>query len=204
MTRHINHVGNLGTRPVYSPDHPLPCQLDVYVSERRGLRIPTEEEWMQLKGFPSTWSPPLGVLHSLVQGPSLPEWTMVGAACHQALGELAQHDEVGHIPPRDVSTVKMSTPLPAPTVDTVDTGSYQEWAWSAPALGPHSSFQEDRLRRLHEVTAELGGPDLWILQGRDALIAHSRNYGPEGPKDLAILWWEWPREHWTELREGRR
>jgi hypothetical protein len=52
------------------------------------------------------------------------------------------------------------------------------------------------------VTAELSGPPEWISERKAALAAHRENYGPEGPKNLVVLWWNWPREHWLELREG--
>ena len=32
------------------------------------------------------------------------------------------------------------------------------------------------------------------------IAAHQENYGPEGPSGLVILWWEWPRTHWNNLR----
>jgi hypothetical protein len=34
------------------------------------------------------------------------------------------------------------------------------------------------------------------------MVAHRKNYGPKGPHHLVILWWNWPREHWKELRDG--
>ena len=34
------------------------------------------------------------------------------------------------------------------------------------------------------------------------LDIHRKNYGVDGPKNLTVLWWEWPRIHWEELRNG--
>jgi hypothetical protein len=41
-------------------------------------------------------------------------------------------------------------------------------------------------------------------QGLHALDLHRTNYNAEGPTatTLQILWWEFPPEHWTDLREG--
>ena len=36
----------------------------------------------------------------------------------------------------------------------------------------------------------------------EILQAHRLNYGPEGPEHLVVLWWEWPRQHWEDLRLG--
>ena len=42
--------------------------------------------------------------------------------------------------------------------------------------------------------------------GLAALDVHRTNYTMEGPaaSTLQILWWEFPPEHWTDLREGSR
>jgi hypothetical protein len=40
------------------------------------------------------------------------------------------------------------------------------------------------------------------LDGIQALSKHRLNYGVEGPQKLTVLWWEWPSEHWAELRDG--
>jgi len=43
-----------------------------------------------------------------------------------------------------------------------------------------------------------------FLNGIRALDVHRKNYTathPE-PKELQLLWWEFPKEHWDELREG--
>jgi hypothetical protein len=28
-----------------------------------------------------------------------------------------------------------------------------------------------------------------------------KNYGPDKPKHLVVLWWNWPPEHWDELQD---
>jgi hypothetical protein len=58
------------------------------------------------------------------------------------------------------------------------------------------------MSRLREVTQELGGPDTWVTDGEASLASHRLNYGPDGAKHLVVLWWNWPPEHWGELRDG--
>ena len=41
-----------------------------------------------------------------------------------------------------------------------------------------------------------------LAEGREHLDVHRRNYGPNGPQYLQLLWWEFPREHWNAVREG--
>ena len=41
-----------------------------------------------------------------------------------------------------------------------------------------------------------------LAEGREHLDVHRRNYGPNGPQYLQLLWWEFPCEHWNAVREG--
>jgi hypothetical protein len=42
------------------------------------------------------------------------------------------------------------------------------------------------------------------MNGLEALQVHRQNYSETGPKQLQILWWEFPPEHWEALQEGSR
>ena len=76
------------------------------------------------------------------------------------------------------------------------------WSWEIPDLSEGGLFYETSLARLQEVVSELNGPDSWIQQGLLDLAKHRTNYGVTGPQHITILWWEWPRKHWDELRDG--
>ena len=58
------------------------------------------------------------------------------------------------------------------------------------------------MEKLCQVTKQCDGPTSWIEEGKQLLQYHRDNYGPEGPKRLTVLWWEWPEAHWEALREG--
>ena len=49
-------------------------------------------------------------------------------------------------------------------------------------------------------------PDVVIEEGFRALAIHQLNDTADGPepKRLQLLWWEFPPEHWTSLREGSK
>jgi hypothetical protein len=40
------------------------------------------------------------------------------------------------------------------------------------------------------------------VEGEVLLESHRSNYGPDGPQNIAVLWWEWPPLHWEDLRLG--
>ena len=82
----------------------------------------------------------------------------------------------------------------------MDNGTH--WTWEAPDLSEGSPFHKARMKRLREVIAICRGPPSWLEEGKWLLTEHRKNYGPEGPKSLVVLWWEWPQEHWEALQEG--
>ena len=57
------------------------------------------------------------------------------------------------------------------------------------------------MRRAVLTLGEEEGTIAWN-EGLELIEKHRENYGPNGPQTLVILWWEWPRRHWDELRTG--
>ena len=88
---------------------------------------------------------------------------------------------------------------PHPKVDPEPTAA---WNWCPLDLSVGSEFYLARLDRLRKVTEECNGPQEWIIEGVRLLGYHRENYGPNGPRRLTVLWWEWLKEHWKALREG--
>jgi hypothetical protein len=50
--------------------------------------------------------------------------------------------------------------------------------------------------------AQYANPHEVISEGLALLEVHCSNYGPQGPQQLVVLWWECPPVHWEELRLG--
>jgi hypothetical protein len=52
--------------------------------------------------------------------------------------------------------------------------------------------------------ALLPNPEAEQKRCEEHLAIHHKNYDSEGPKpqQLLLVWWEFPAEHWEELREG--
>jgi hypothetical protein len=187
-----NHLGVCHGSPVIDPIGPIILDPDAIIPTPKGLRRLELDEWMKIKGLPPDLAVTKAELRNLVRMPGVQEWSAVG----DRLMEL-----------------DLSTKLPFPTASLPETPEaptsvfdFPEpegpWSWEVPDLSEGSQFFEARLARLHEVVAELHGPDAWITDGLIELEKHRTNYGITGPQNLAILWWEWPREHWEELREG--
>ena len=93
--------------------------------------------------------------------------------------------------------------VPAPIKDNVHLTDHQPWNWSPPDLSIGSRFYHDRVKNLRMAIDSLGkGHEHLYSEGLEILAQHRKNYGPDGPVSLTILWWEWPKTHWNELRDG--
>jgi hypothetical protein len=81
----------------------------------------------------------------------------------------------------------------------------EEWSWEPPDLAEGSTFFQDRVTSLKAAIDE-AVPEQdkarWLSEGLDAMRVHRGNYTEEGPQQLQLLWWEFPREHCEGLREG--
>ena len=78
--------------------------------------------------------------------------------------------------------------------------------WQPPDLRPGGEWHQARLLNLKTASLVCPDPTKAYADGVKALEIHRRNYNAEGPdpQQLQLLWWEFPKEHWTPLREGSR
>lgn len=77
--------------------------------------------------------------------------------------------------------------------------------WTPPDLSPGGRWWKKRVRSLMAAAAVYGSQAIDITnQGLEDLRVHRRNYDSTGPNpvSLKILWWEFPQEHWEDLRLG--
>ena len=88
--------------------------------------------------------------------------------------------------------------------DTAEPPTLKPWSWAPPDLAEGGIWHHTRVANLRAAAATLDDPDQAILAGMEMLKKHRRNYTAThpDPKELQILWWEFPAEHWAELREG--
>ena len=90
-----------------------------------------------------------------------------------------------------------------PNTPCTSKNSSKTWTWSPPNLSKGKEFYNNRVQSLRLAVDTLGSDaEFFFKQGLQILTAHRTNYGPEGPKHLVLLWWEWPQEHWNDLRLG--
>jgi hypothetical protein len=68
------------------------------------------------------------------------------------------------------------------------------------------AWHQERTANLREAAASFPDPTSVIEEGIASLEIHRNNCTLDGPaaKKLKLLWWEFPEEHWTPLKEGSR
>jgi hypothetical protein len=99
-----------------------------------------------------------------------------------------------------VSTAK-DTKFP-PWEDCSGSDDNKDWAWKPPDLQEGQPWFQDRLDSLKRAVETFPNAQQLYEEGVQALGRHRMNYSDEGPKCLQLLWWEFPEEHWEDLREG--
>jgi hypothetical protein len=76
--------------------------------------------------------------------------------------------------------------------------------WRPPSLAEGGAWWLDRVAHAKAAAQTFPNPDGVFEECLEALRTHRGNYNADGPDPhhLQLLWWEFPREHWIELREG--
>ena len=189
-----------GQRPVFCPSASLPDSIGTLIKvDRPGrssqVRQLLAEELGKAKGFPPEWELSSA---AIAQGTDIHTWAAIADtiwdAWHAAEIPMADNSE----PP------KISGPSWTNDPEDVerDSTANETWCWNPPDLSEGSEWYNERVRNLHLATDGRPDKDELFQSGLLELAIHRTNYGAEGIKHLQILWWEWPPEHWDELREG--
>ena len=79
------------------------------------------------------------------------------------------------------------------------------WEWKVPDLTHNRKWYRRRLGNLKRAVRKSvpsSEQAAALEEGKEQLIIHRGNYGPEGARYLQLLWWEFPEEHWETIRKG--
>jgi hypothetical protein len=174
--------------------NPMPCYIGAWIQTEKGVRRIMPEETSKGLGAPKAEQTALtaSILGSTT---SLFHWEYLSSS--------------PTLPSRGDSETKATKP---PTEDEwpddEDEASAEEvvFDWTPPDLSEGGEWFLARVASLHEAAQTLPDPDKIIKEGLKLLTIHRGNYDANGPKPtrLQLLWWEFPPEHWTSLREGSR
>lgn len=186
-----NHVGTFQGRRIFGIKGPIAPHPHSLIQTAKGIREVQPEEWLKLKGLPTSWVPNAATLESILSRPGAHSWAALGDTVLLSQQSTDGAPAFLESPP----TPDLAERFKGPTAGST-------WTYEVPDLTEGGLWNLERVQNLHAAVAEEGGPASWITDGLVDLGHHRTNYGPEGPRYLVVLWWEWPRIHWKELREG--
>ena len=188
--------------PEYLPDStrdPMPCCVGAWINTAQGTRRLQSEELGKGLGV-SRRSAPLkdSVLRNTT---SVFLWEYLSASLQETF------------PPEPDRPLLFSdwgslltTPFPMTPPGPKDLPPQTPtFGWKPPDLSPGSPWHSERIRRLNLAASRYPGRlEELTRRGIADLEIHRANYNQDGPNltRLRLLWWEFPEEHWDELREG--
>jgi hypothetical protein len=73
-----NQVGWVGQHPLMNTDGPILLNPLVWIQTPKGIRRLAPQEWLKIKGLPTTWEMSTSLLRDIVEMPGVPEWNAVG------------------------------------------------------------------------------------------------------------------------------
>jgi hypothetical protein len=181
--------------PVFSPDGCLPDSVGTLIETEKGVRWLQVKELGRAKGVPMEWvQQGLLTVRAINQLTDLHIWSAVASSMRRVveveMTDLSQPaDRVDlHLPER-------------PTPET--SAELEDWEWSPPDLRPGSPWYKARVDSLYAATQDLTDQERHRKEGLRALAIHHQNFECDGTvKQLQILWWEFPPEHWNTLWDG--
>lgn len=177
-------------QPIYSPEITLPSKAGTWIRTPRGCRQVTIEEWAAMKGLPHDIFP-VFTAEKVAGTSSVHLWSVIGDL---VTGLTQIHPSPSHPPAPKPSAGPSMTPMP--------NLRNKPWVWECPDLSLGGLWYQTTHQKLVTAAAGYPKPSDIIREGEVLLDIHRLNYGPEGIHQLVLLWWEWPPEHWEELRVG--
>jgi hypothetical protein len=172
---------------------PMPGTLGAWIKTEKGIRRVTLEETSRGLGLQKglATSPTVSLVENTT---SIFHWEYLSASL--------------------VTNKRRATNKPGPDPRTTIDPSQEEkseeeqeaFTWVPPDLSVGGAWYCERVASLKKAAAALPNPAKVLSEGLKILTIHRGNYSATGPaaKQLQLVWWEFPSEHWTALREGSR
>jgi hypothetical protein len=175
---------------------PMPAGVGSLIYTNQGVRQSLADEHARALGTPTSWIP----------------WSKAGsgtiilpngfAECVRNTTALALWEAaLWHTTPPSDCTLPPSMPPPVHNVPLALT----TWTWAPPCLQVNSPWYFEQIAALRSALALTNlYSSVTYANGMNDLTAHRSNYNAYGatPTTLRVLWWQFPPEHWHDLREG--
>jgi hypothetical protein len=202
--------------PVFEIDGLMPDRVKALLRTDKGIRRLQAGELAKGKGVPGEW---------VVQGGNsrpMPNNALKTTTCLHLWSTIldsvistqdpAERAESCKQPASPVRAEACNQPRQEPSKDLptygpnpMDSSTSDQkyiWEWHVPDLAEGGDWYNARVHSLRLAVAPLEDSARLFREGLKALDIHRGNYTDEGIKYLQLLWWEFPPEHWEDLRLG--
>lgn len=173
----------------------MPSTVGAWIRTEKGIRRVSLEETSRGLGLPKDTGVKI-TAPLLEQTTSLFHWEYLSASL------LTTKKETTSPSPADASGPRAKNEPLRKQSKEPDTA----FTWTPPDLSVGGEWYLARLANLKKAASSLPDPAKIIQDGLEILHIHRGNYSTTGPapSQLQLIWWEFPPEHWTALREGSR
>jgi hypothetical protein len=174
----------------------MPGHPQAWIRSDRGIRRLQHEELAKAKGVPSSWLKGEGVRPLRKAQVDRATCIHLWSAAMDVMRPWILKEERPEIW-ESLSNKKIAVPkwrdreLPE-----------EEWQWESPDLREGGEWFLAQVASLKKAIKEAPNPEELYEEGLQTLSIHQRNYSNEGPKQLQLLWWEFPKEHHKGLQQG--
>ena len=195
------HISDRGLPTPFWNRDPMPEVTREWIETSSGFRQIHRDEIGKGLGIPSQWitDHPRRPFESLV---GIHLWNGISEGIAPLLTAMGMGERGTSSPVPE--PVPAQTPNPPDLISIGFESETEPWRWDPPDLRPGRAWYRSRVRSLKRAARhypESQQPQI-ISDGKGDLARHRNNYGPEGPKHLQLLWWEFPKEHWEDIRVG--
>ena len=176
----------------------MPCRKGAWIETGKGVRRLNDEELIRGLGGAKECQGPFseGVFRRTT---SLFIWEHISTSLLGGAEEGGSQSKEQKGTPRLIEELQMD-----PDCEEWEESEASPVTWKPPDLSPGGEWHTARVRNLKMAVRGLPDSDQEYEKGLRDLETHRKNYDTDGPRptQLQLLWWEFPPEHWTEIREG--
>ena len=181
-----------GRNPIFSPDGCLPDKVGALIETERGVRQVQGDELAKAKGVPMEW-----MMQDLLTVRAIHRLTDVHIWAAVASSLSSEQTTAPAERSQPWTEADLSTTFKLTEEEKAD---METWEWSPPDLRRGGEWHNARVTSLEAAIEGKADANQLREAGLRALDTHRANYEGDGTiKQLQILWWEFPPEHWEEL-----
>ena len=174
---------------------PMPAWLRVLIKTKGGIRQLLDQEYAMGLGIPKDKATKYNN-RILQQFTGLHIWEYLSK-----FFELLNTTKIYSNAPSSISSITSSITTSHEKLISTTSDTF---AWKPPDLSVGSRFFQDCIKSLSKAVQLFPNPKKIYKEGLDILNVHRQNYNIHGPdlQKVQLIWWEFPKEHWTALSEG--